>query len=134
MNGAAAPAKASGDIDMTVAALKALAGPLGLTPLTPAEATDQNTFAVTKGFADKYQVASLSDLAQVCGGGITLGGPAECTTRAYCQPGLESTYGIKISAFTTLDAGGPLSKNALKTGKVAMALVFSSDASLAPAS
>ncbi|HEU0104313.1 MAG TPA: glycine betaine ABC transporter substrate-binding protein [Mycobacteriales bacterium] len=134
VNGAAAPSRASGDIDTTVTALKELAAPLGLTPLTPAVATDQNAFAVTQAFADKYEVTSLSDLAAACGGGVTLGGPAECTARPYCQIGLQGTYGLKISSFTTLDAGGPLSKNALKTGKVALALVFSSDASLAPPS
>ena len=134
VNGASAPTKASGDIDTTVAALKELAAPLGLTPLTPAEATDQNAFAVTKAFADKYSVTSLSELASACGGGVTLGGPAECPTRDYCQLGLTSTYGLKITGFTSLDAGGALSKNALKTGKVAMALVFSSDASLVPSS
>jgi osmoprotectant transport system substrate-binding protein len=130
-NGATAPARSSGDIDATVAALKELAAPRGLTPLTPAEATDQNAFAVTRAFADKYQLATLSDLAAACGGGVTLGGPPECPTRDYCQPGLEKTYGLTFTGFTSLDAGGALSKNALKTGKVAVALVFSSDASLA---
>jgi osmoprotectant transport system substrate-binding protein len=130
-NGASAAPKASGDIDTTVTALKALAGPKGLSVLTPAEATDQNAFAVTKGFADKYKVSKLSDLSTACGGGVTLGGPPECPQRAFCQLGLQDKYGLKVSGFTSLDAGGPLSKNALKTGKVAVALVFSSDASLA---
>lgn len=129
-NGASAAPKASGDIDATVTALKALAAPKGLTPLTPAEATDQNAFAVTKGFADKYKVTTLSSLATACGGGVTLGGPPECPQRAFCQLGLQDKYGLKFTGFTSLDAGGPLSKNALKTGKVGLALVLSSDASL----
>jgi osmoprotectant transport system substrate-binding protein len=73
----------------------------------------------------------LSDLAAKCGGGVSLGGPAECPTRPFCQPGLESTYTLKVTKFTSLDAGGPLSKTALKQGKVAIALLFSSDAALA---
>lgn len=121
---------ASGDIDETVAALTELATPRGLTPLTPAEATDQNAFAVTKAFAEKYAVDTLSDLAETCSGGVSLGGPPECPQRPFCQPGLEETYGLNVSEFTALDAGGPLSKNALRTGVVAVALVFSSDASL----
>lgn len=129
-NGASAAPKASGDINTTVTALKALAGPKGLTVLDPAEATDQNAFAVTKGFADKYKVTTLSNLATACGGGVSLGGPPECPQRAFCQLGLQDKYGLKFSGFTSLDAGGPLSKNALKTGKVGLALVFSSDASL----
>lgn len=123
--------RSSGDVTATVTALKALAAPRGLTPLTPAAATDQNTFAVTKGFATKYKVASLSELATACGGGVSLGGPPECPQRPFCQLGLQDTYKLKVSDFASLDAGGSLSKNALKTGKVALALVFSSDASLA---
>jgi osmoprotectant transport system substrate-binding protein len=38
---------------------------------------------------------------------------------------------MKFDNFSSLDAGGPLSKTALKTGKVTLALVFSSDAALA---
>ncbi len=129
-NGQGAMPKASGSVDETVAALSALAEPRGLTVLTPAEATDQNAFAVTRAFADKYAVTSLSELADACGGGVSLGGPPECPQRPFCQPGLEKTYDLKVTGFTSLDAGGPLSKNALSTGKVALALVFSSDAQL----
>ena len=123
--------RASTDVTETVTALTELAAPRGLTPLMPAEATDQNAFAVTRAFAERYSVTTLSDLATACGGGVTLGGPPECPQRPFCQPGLESTYSLKVSGFTALDAGGPLSKNALRTGRVAVALVFSSDASLA---
>lgn len=129
-NGATAESVASGEIEQTMAALRPLAEARGLTALAPADATDQNAFAVTKAFADQHGLASLSDLGEKCGGGVTLGGPPECPERSYCQPGLESTYALTVTSFTTLDAGGPLSKNALKTGKVAVALVFSSDASL----
>ena len=132
-NGQDAAPKASGEITETVAALKALAEPEGLSVLAPAAAADQNAFAVTSGFAERYGVRTLSDLAQKCAGGVTLGGPPECPQRAFCQQGLEETYSLKVSRFTSLDAGGPLSKNALKTGRIAVALVFSSDASFATA-
>ena len=133
-NGKAAPPKSSGDIAATIAALTPLAAAKGLTVLKPAVATDQNVFVVTTAFADKHAVKTLSDLARTCGAGVTLGAAAECPTRAFCQLGLEKTYGLKITDFTALDAGGPLSKNALKTGKVALAELFSSDASLTAAS
>ena len=106
---------------------------VGLKFADPAEAADQNTFAVTTAFADKYGVKTLSDLAAKCGSGLVLGGPPECPDRPFCQPGLESKYGLAFDSFTALDAGGPLSKTALKQGKVALALVFSSDAALASA-
>ena len=86
---------------------------------------------MTTAFADEYGVTTLSDLAEKCGSGLVLGGPPECPERPFCQPGLEDTYGLAFDSFTSLDAGGPLSKNALKQGKVAIALVFSSDAALA---
>ena len=132
-NGKNAPAKANPDIAKTVAALTPLAATQGLSVLTPAAATDQNVFVVTTAFADKYGVKTLSELAGKCTGGVTLGAPPECPTRTFCQLGLEKTYSLKIAGFTALDAGGPLSKNALKTGKVALAELFSSDASLTAA-
>ena len=130
-NGADAKPIASGDLAATVTGLTALGDKAGLKFGKPAEAADQNAFAVTTAFADKYGVKTLSDLAAKCSSGLTLGGPPECPTRPFCQAGLESTYSLKFDGFTALDAGGPLSKTALKQGKVAVSLVFSSDAALA---
>jgi osmoprotectant transport system substrate-binding protein len=132
VNGANAAPKATGDIDKTVTALKDVGTKVGLTFGKPSKAADQNAFAVTKEFADKYSVKSLSDFGSKCSGSATvLGGPAECPQRPFCQPGLESTYNIKFGKFVGLDAGGPQTKNALKTGVISIGLVFSSDASLA---
>ena len=130
-NGADAQPIASSDLDATVQGLTQLGDKVGLKFGDPAEAADQNAFAVTTGFADKYGLTTLSDLAAKCSSGLVLGGPPECPDRPFCQPGLESKYGIRFDSFTSLDAGGPLSKTALKQGKVTVALVFSSDAALA---
>ena len=130
-NGADAEPIASGDLDATVQGLTELGDKVGLKFGEPSAAADQNTFAVTTAFADEYGVKTLSDLAAKCGSGLVLGGPPECPERPFCQPGLEETYGLAFDSFTSLDAGGPLSKTALKQGKVAVALVFSSDAALA---
>jgi osmoprotectant transport system substrate-binding protein len=129
VNGATAAAKASGDLDATVTALKALATPRGLTVYTPSAAADQNAFAVTKAFAEKNSLTKLSDLKNVKTK-LVLGGPPECPSRPFCQPGLVSKYGLSFESFKTLDAGGPLTKNALKKGEVQLGLVFSSDGSL----
>ncbi len=128
-NGANATPLASGDVDKTVTALRELAGKKGLKILEPAEAADQNAFAVTKTFAQANNLTKLSDLKGFQGK-LVLGGPPECPTRPFCQPGLESTYGLSFDSFVSLDAGGPLTKTALKTGKVQLGLVFSSDGSL----
>jgi osmoprotectant transport system substrate-binding protein len=129
-NGADAAPVASGDLDATVQGLTELGDKVGLKFGEPSQAADQNTFAVTTAFADKYGVKTLSDLAGACSTGLVLGGPPECPDRPFCQPGLETKYGLSFDDFTALDAGGPLSKTALKQGKVSLALVFSSDAAL----
>jgi osmoprotectant transport system substrate-binding protein len=130
-NGADAEPLASGDLDATVQALTGLGDKVGLKFGEPSSAADQNAFAVTTAFADKYGVKTLSDLGAKCSSGLVLGGPPECPERPFCQPGLEETYGLTFDSFTSLDAGGPLSKTALEQGKVSLALVFSSDAALA---
>ena len=132
VNGASATPLASGDLDKTVSALQGLGDKAGLKFGKPADAADQNAFAVTKALADKYSLKTLSDFAAKCSGKATvLGGPAECPQRPFCQPGLEKTYSITFGRFASLDAGGPQSKGALTSGTATIALVFSSDASLA---
>ncbi|MGH9127223.1 MAG: glycine betaine ABC transporter substrate-binding protein [Acidimicrobiales bacterium] len=123
----------SSSIDTTVSVLKNLATPRGLTVLNAASATDENAYAVTSATAKAYGLKSLSDLASKCGGGITLGGPANCPTRPECQIGLMSTYGLKIKSFDALDEDGPLTRTALKSGKILLGVVFSSDSDATPA-
>lgn len=130
-NGSDAEAVSSSDLDATVAALTTLGEQTGLVFGAPAAAQDQNAFAVTNAFADEYGVATLTELAEACDGGVSLGGPPECPERDFCQVGLEELYGLQISEFTSLDAGGPLTKAALTQGEIALGLVFSSDAALA---
>jgi osmoprotectant transport system substrate-binding protein len=128
-NGPDAAPVASGDLDATVQALRPLAEESGLTVLEPSQAADQNAFAVTREFAEANDLQTLSDLAGV-EGELVLGGPPECPTRPFCQPGLEQTYGIEFDGFVSLDAGGPLTKTALEQGRIQIGLVFSSDGSL----
>jgi osmoprotectant transport system substrate-binding protein len=132
VNGASATQLASGDLDKTMAALKDLGTKVGLTFGQPAEAADQNAFAVTKAFSDKYGVQTLSDFASKCSGKASvLGGPAECPQRPFCKLGLEQTYKIQFGEFKSLDSAGPETKNALKTGAISVGLVLSSDGELA---
>jgi osmoprotectant transport system substrate-binding protein len=115
-----------------MAALRAAGDKVGITFGQPSQAQDQNAFAVTQAFADKYQVATLSDLAGKCSGQATvLAGPPECPQRPKCQAGLVEVYNFKAGSFSSLDAGGPQTKNALKTGAASVGLVLSSDAALA---
>ena len=131
VNGPDAPQLATGDADATYAAAKPLAAEKNIALLTPSPAQDQNAFAVTAEFATANNLKSLSDLAAWSQtNAVNLGGPPECPERPFCQPGLEQTYGIKVASFTPLDAGGPLTVQALTQGKVNVGLVFSSSGSI----
>jgi osmoprotectant transport system substrate-binding protein len=121
--------EATSDPDATVAKLNERLGAKDLIALEPSKAIDANAFAVTKATADRYSLKKLSDLAPVASQ-LTLGGPPECPTRPFCQPGLQSTYGLTFKGFKALDAGGPLSKAALSDGSVDVALIFSSDGAI----
>jgi osmoprotectant transport system substrate-binding protein len=117
--------EASPDPAATVAKLNGYLQPKGLVALTASPAADENAFAVLK--SGKYGTyKKLSDLTAVAPQ-MTLGGPPECPTRKYCQPGLQSVYGLNFKAFKPLDAGGPLTKAALDKGDIDIGLIFSSD-------
>jgi osmoprotectant transport system substrate-binding protein len=132
VNGENAPDPSSPDLNTTMKNLTALGEKSGLVFGQPSAAQDQNAFATTTAFADKYGLKTLSDLAAKCSGAATvLGGPPECPQRPKCQQGLESTYNFKAGKFTALDAGGPLTKTGLKQGTISVGLVFSSDGALA---
>ncbi|MBM7082102.1 glycine betaine ABC transporter substrate-binding protein [Micromonospora sp. WMMD734] len=131
-NGKDATPVSSPELDKTVSALKSEGDKAGITFGTPSSAQDQNAFAVTKAFADKYALKTISDLAAKCSGKDTvLAGPPECPQRPKCQAGLVEVYDFKAGSFSSLDAGGPQTKNALKTGTASVGLVFSSDGALA---
>ena len=130
VNGDGATPVASSDLDATLGELTALGETVGLTFAAPADAQDQNAYAVTAGFAQEHDVATLSELAEACGG-IVLGGPPECPERPFCQIGLEDTYGLDIASFVSLDAGGNLTKQALTQGTITLGMVLSSDPALA---
>jgi len=121
--------EASGDVAATAQKLNARLNPLGLEALTPSGAVDQNAFAVTKATQQKYNLTKLSDLASI-GDQLVLGGPPECASRPFCQPGLEKTYGIHFKSFKSLDTDGALTRAALANNTIQVGLVFSSDSDL----
>jgi osmoprotectant transport system substrate-binding protein len=122
----------SSDLTTTVTNLTALGEKVGLVFGEASAAQDQNAFATTTAFSDKYGVKTLSDLASKCSGAATvLGGPAECPQRPKCQQGLVDVYNFQAGKFSSLDAGGPLTKTALKQATISVGLVFSSDGALA---
>jgi len=132
VNGRNASVISSPDLTHTVNGLKAVGEKVGITFGVPSPAQNQNAFAVTREFAEKYGVTTLTELAEKCSGRATvLGGPPECPQRPKCQAGLVEVYDFRAGAFSSLDAGGPQTKNALRRGEISVGLVLSSDAELA---
>src|SRR5947209_254589 len=62
---------------------------------------------------------------------LVLGGPPEFENRTDGIPGLKSTYGVTFGDFRKLDAGGPLTINALKNGQIDAGDIFTTDPSIA---
>lgn len=62
---------------------------------------------------------------------LVLGGPPECPQRVFCLKGLEDVYGLEFAEFKPLDAGGPITVEALRGGQVQVGLLFTSDPAIA---
>ncbi|MGW1468844.1 glycine betaine ABC transporter substrate-binding protein [Streptomyces sp. NPDC001493] len=120
---------ASGDVAATVAALEKLATPLGLKVLPAGEAVDQNAFAVTKEFAAKNKLTTLSDLGK-SKIKVKIAAGDECAVRPFCAPGLKATYGIDVAGIDPKGVGTPQSKQAVKDGVDQLVLSTTTDAVL----
>jgi osmoprotectant transport system substrate-binding protein len=103
--------------------------PKGLRALDAAEATDQDSYTVTKAFSDKYDVTSLSDLSKVKDS-LTVGANSEFQTRPYGPEGLKSEYGVDVDFKAIEDSGGALTVKALKDDTVQLADIYSADPSI----
>ncbi|MFG2925902.1 ABC transporter substrate-binding protein [Streptomyces sp. NPDC048305] len=120
---------ASGDVTATVAALEKLATPLGLKVLPAGDAVDQNAFAVSKEFAEKNDLRTLSDLGD-SKIKVKIAAGDECEVRPFCAPGLKKTYGIDVTGIDPKGVGTPQSKQAVKDGKDQLVLTTTTDAVL----
>ncbi|MFJ8754314.1 glycine betaine ABC transporter substrate-binding protein [Streptomyces sp. NPDC102441] len=129
VNGAKAEPVASGDVAATVAALEKLATPLGLKVLPAGKAVDQNAFAVSKEFAEKNSLTTLSDLGS-SKIKVKIAAGDECEVRPFCAPGLKETYGIDVTGIDPKGVGTPQSKQAVKDGKDQLVLTTTTDAVL----
>jgi osmoprotectant transport system substrate-binding protein len=109
----------------TGALARAVAG-RGLITGRPAAAQDGNAIVVTAATAARYRLRTISDLIPVANR-LVFGGPPECPERAYCLLGLRLTYGLRFRKFFPLDAGGPLTRQALAAREINVALLFTTD-------
>ncbi|HET7483634.1 MAG TPA: ABC transporter substrate-binding protein [Actinomycetota bacterium] len=119
---------ATGDPQEVASMLEQPLADKGLETLEPSDVVDTNAFVVTKETADKYDLATDSDLAGPAGD-MTLGGPPECPQRPFCIPGLKDTYGVEFGDFKALEYGATIT--ALKGGAIDVGLLYSTDGSIA---
>lgn len=129
VNGPDAEVLAKPEVEATVTALRTLAEPRGLRVLEPAEAANQNAFFVTKAFAQKHSLTTLSDLG-ASGLPIVLAGTPECPERAKCEIGLKKLYGIKITQDLPLGFGSVQNKQAVVQGRAQLGLSGTTDGTL----
>ncbi len=122
--------EAGTDPAANVAKLNQHLASLGLVALPPSPAADENSFVVTKATADQYHLKSLTDLASVASQ-LVLGAPPDCPTNPFCVPALQRVYGITFKEVKSLDFGGPQTKADLENGTVQVAVIFSTDSTIA---
>jgi osmoprotectant transport system substrate-binding protein len=96
--------------------------PDNLSVLDQAEATDQDSYTVTREFAESNQLASIADLSSV-DESLVLGGPPELAERPYGPQGLLDVYGIEVEFSGT----GDTTVESLLAGEIDVANVFTSD-------
>ncbi|MFG2140313.1 ABC transporter substrate-binding protein [Streptomyces sp. NPDC048650] len=120
---------ASPDPVATMAALRRLTTPRGLTALPPGRAVDQNAFAVSASYAARHHLKTLSDLGRARLP-VRLAAGDECVQRPFCAPGLRKTYGIDTTAVDPKGVGTTPAKQAVQNGRDQMVLTTSTDATL----
>jgi len=117
--------EATSDADETTDKLQTYLDDKDLQALDPTDAIDTNSFVMTKDKSDELGITTLSDLAEK-DGDLTLGGPSDCETNAFCIPGLKRVYDIDLTGnFQSLEAGAVA--DALDAGSIDIGLIFSTD-------
>lgn len=117
--------EATSDADETTELLQGYLDDIGLQALDPTDAIDTNAFVMTADRSEELGIETLSELAEK-GADLTLGGPADCETNAFCIPGLKSVYDLDLSGkFQSLEPGAV--GDALDAGAIDIGLIFSTD-------
>ncbi len=121
--------RASPSVELTHQALVEALAP-GAVALAPAPAQDANAVVVTQATAARFGLATISDLSSVASN-FTFGGPPECPQRPLCLLGLKNVYGLTFRESVGLDTGGTLTLQALRSGSIDVALMFTTDPAIA---
>lgn len=119
-------AKPSADARITRRQLLGALRGTDLVALAPAPAQDANAVVVTRRTATRFNLTAVSDLARAAHQ-MVFGGPPECPSRPFCLQGLRRTYGLGFKDFLPLDAGGPLTRQALAQSQIDVGLLFTTE-------
>jgi len=104
--------------------------PAGLHVLDQAAATDQDSYVVTRDFADQWGLTTIADLAKVTTP-MVMGANSEAENRPNGPTGLLDTYGVSVGFTPIEDGGGPLTVKALQDGQIQLAIIYTADPSIA---
>ncbi|BBY45172.1 glycine/betaine ABC transporter substrate-binding protein [Mycolicibacterium celeriflavum] len=108
-----------------LALFKVLPGDLSI--LNPSPAQDKDTLAVTEATAQRWNLKTIGDLAEHSAE-VKVGAPSEFQTRITGLVGLKDAYDLDIAPanFVAIsDGGGPATVDALNSGAVTAANIFS---------
>ncbi len=105
------------------------AAPENLQILDQADATDQDSYVVTRSFAEDNDVWSLADLTNY-DGTVTIGANSELEARPHGPEGLRDHYGLEINFTPIEDSGGPLTIKALVDGDIDVANIYTASPSI----
>ncbi|MDO5034883.1 MAG: ABC transporter substrate-binding protein [Actinomycetaceae bacterium] len=92
--------------------------------LDQADATDQDSYVVSREFSEQSGITSLADLAAY-DGDLIVAGTTEFENRPNGPKGLKKFYDVEVGFTPIEDKGGPLTVKALLDGEVQLANVFS---------
>ena len=126
------PESATSDDAKNLSELKTLAEAKGVTYYTPAPATDNYAYVVSKDFSDTNSITTVSQLAAYSQKTpVAMGGSQECRDRSYCKLGLEKTYGMKIGDYKVIVLSSQPAVDGLVKNDYQVAVFNSSDGVLA---
>lgn len=115
-NGPDAKPITTNSADESLDAIAPLAKDAGITLLQPAEAANQNGYAVTEDFAKENDLKTLSDLGKL-DEPITLAAAPDCEDRMDCAKGLKQVYNIEIEKVLPLGFGGAPTRKSVEDGE-----------------
>ncbi|GAA5144750.1 ABC transporter substrate-binding protein [Microbacterium pseudoresistens] len=96
--------------------------PEGLVALDYADASDQDTYTVTKAYAQEHSLTTIADLAKV-EGTVTVGAAPEFEQRPYGPAAAKEVYGAELA----FSATGPTTLESLLAGTIQVADIYSAD-------